>query len=91
MSLNSNVDKLGADEALKLLIKEINSNLIFESKKIHRKYNPKKPWMTKEILQTKNDTDKLRKKFLKKPTKDTEQEYKSKKLLYDKKIRDAKR
>ena len=91
VSLNSNVDKLGADEALKLLIKEINSNLIFESKKIHRKYNPKKPWMTKEILQTKNDTDKLRKKFLKKPTKDTEQEYKSKKLLYDKKIRDAKR
>ena len=91
VSLNSKIDKLGADEALKLLMQEISSNLIFESKKINRKYDPKKPWMTKEILQTKKDTDKLRQKFLKKPTKHAEQEFKSQKLIYDKKIRDAKR
>ena len=51
----------------------------------------KKPWMTKEILQIKKDTDKLRKKLLKKPSKYTEEEYKSKSLLYNKKISDAKK
>ena len=52
---------------------------------------PNKPWMTKEILQIKKDTDELRKILLKKPSKYIEQEYKSKKLLYNKKISDAKR